>query len=121
MHVTNNIYGGINNVNAQATVVQAGGNVRGVNGGKVEQSATSSGLQAEVVLAFISQYSAALNELEPGSRRAAEVQLDQLAMEMTSSAPNEDVVSQHLHTLRLLHIMPSPLASRKRPQPPDQH
>jgi len=48
VQITNNIYGGTNNVNAQATAIQSGGSVMGINGGKVEQSATSTGLQAEV-------------------------------------------------------------------------
>ena len=102
MQITNNIYGGVNNVNAQATVVQAGGNVSGVNGGKVDQTATSSGLQAEVVLAFISQYRAALTDLDPGSRQAAEAQLDQLEAEISSPEPDEGVVNRQLHTLKAL-------------------
>jgi hypothetical protein len=102
MQITNNIYGGVNNVNAQATVVQAGGNVSGVNGGKVDQTATSSGFQAEVVLAFISQYRAALTELDLGSRQAAEAQLDQLEAEISSPEPDEFVVNRLLHTLKAL-------------------
>jgi len=102
VQITNNIYGGTNNVNAQATAIQSGGSVMGINGGKVEQSATSTGLQAEVVLAFINQYRAALLELDDRSRRAAEAQLDQLAAEMTSQEPDEDAVNQHLHTLKAL-------------------
>jgi len=100
--ITNHIYGGTNNVNAQATVVQAGGDVRGVNGGKVAQSASSAGLEPEVVLAFISQYRAALRELDVGSRQAAEAQLDQLSVEMASSAPDEAIVSRNIHTLKAL-------------------
>ncbi len=102
VQITNNIYGGVNNVNAQATAVRAGGNVSGINGGKVEQSATSTGLQADVVLAFINQYRAALIELDDGSRRAAEAQLDQLAAEMRSPEPNEESVKGHIHTLKAL-------------------
>lgn len=102
VQITNNIYGGVNNVNAQANVVQAGGNVKGVHGGKVEQSATSWGVQPEVVLAFISQYRAALVEMDHGSRQVAEVQLDQLAAEMRSAEPDEVVVNRHLHTLKAL-------------------
>ncbi len=100
--ITNNFYGGSNNVNAQATAVQSSGNVTGINSGKIEQTATSTGFQAGEVLAFIDQYRAALVELDYGSRQAAEAQLDQLAVEMTSDAPDEAVVSRHLHTLRAL-------------------
>ena len=100
--VTNNFYGGSNNVNAQAAAVQSSGNVEGIHSGRIEQSATSTGFQADVVLAFIDQYRAALVELDHGPRQAAEAQLDQLAVEMTSGAPDEVVVSRHLHTLKAL-------------------
>ena len=102
VQITNNIYGGVNNVNSQATTVQAGGNVSGVNGGRVKQSATSTGLQADAVLAFMAQYRAALLELDDGSRRAAETQLNQLAAEIASPELDEDSVRSHLHTLRAL-------------------
>lgn len=102
VQITNHIYGGTNNVNAQATVVQAGGDVREVNGGKVAQSASSAGLEPEAVLAFISQYRAALRELDVGSRQAAEAQLDQLSVELASSAPDEAIVRRNIHTLKAL-------------------
>ena len=102
MHIAQYIYGGNNNVSAHATAVQSGGDVTGINGGMVEQSATSTGLPADAVFAFINQYRAALLELDYGSRQAAEAQLDQLAAEMSSDEPDAVVVKGHLHTLRAL-------------------
>lgn len=102
VQITNHIYGGVNNVNAQATVVQAGGNVKGVNGGRVDQSAVSSGLQPEVVLAFISRYRAALAELDPDSRQAAEAELALLAVAISSPQPDEAMVNRQLLTLKAL-------------------
>jgi hypothetical protein len=109
-HITVN--GGNNSFSAQATSIQASGDVSGVSGGHIEQSVTSTGLQPEVVLAFISQYRAALTELDRGTQQAAQAHLDQLTNELSAYQPNENAVNQHLHTPKALasHALSAGLA-----------
>jgi hypothetical protein len=96
------VNGGDNNFNTQSTSVQAGGNVSGISGSHVEQSATSAGLPTEVLLAFIDQYRAALTGLDVGTQHAAEPRLKQLAAEVTAAQPNGAVINQNLQTLKAL-------------------
>lgn len=100
MQITNNIYGGTNSVNTQGAVVNAGGDVMGVNSGAVEQSTSSEGIAPEVILALIERYRTALVELDHDARHVAERRLDQLALEVATAEPNHTAVKGHLDSLK---------------------
>jgi hypothetical protein len=102
MQITNNIYGGTNSVNTQGAVVNAGGDVKGVNSGTVEQSTSSEGIEPEVVLALVEQYRTALAELDDDARQLAQRRLDQLALEMAAAEPDQAEVKGHLDSLKAI-------------------
>ncbi len=102
MQITTYIYGGTNSVNNQGAAINAGGDVRGVNSGAVEQSTSSQGVEPEVVLALVEQYRTALAELDHDARQLAQRRLDQLALEMATAEPDQAEVKGHLDSLKAI-------------------